>query len=25
MRIVHNYYLRYHLEKESCTSCQDLS
>jgi len=25
MRIVHNYNLRHHIEKELCTSCQDLS
>jgi len=25
MRIVCNYNMRYHIEKELCTSCQDLS
>jgi len=25
MRMVHYYNLRYHIEKELCTSCQDLS
>jgi len=24
MKIVHNCNLRYHIEKELCTSCQDL-
>jgi len=24
MRIVHNYNMRYYIEKELCTSCQDL-
>jgi len=25
MRIVHNYNFRHYIEKELCTSCQDLS